>query len=89
MQSSSLANRDLKINWWLWATLSGPPMAYLLSHRWLDKAGDVHSNWSVLWDDGFRYTWEIWVPNILFPLVLGWLAQYLLVLAWNYRKHKG
>jgi hypothetical protein len=94
MRYSSLGNRDLKINWWLWAGLSLPPIIYLLFHQQQDKAGGFHSEWSVLVDYAtnkeykFWYSWEIWVPHILFPLVLGWVAQYFLMLAWNYRRRR-
>jgi hypothetical protein len=82
--------RILHINWWLWACLSIPPILYLLFNRERDKAGDFSSAWNDLVnyvtrsDLHFRYAWgEILVPRILFPLIIGWVTQYFLMLTWN------
>jgi hypothetical protein len=83
-------HRTLKICWWLWALLSLPPIGYCLFKRYENKAGDVHSDWSDLWYyfhqgiwSHFGYWREIVFWSIFVPLILGWVAQYILVLAWR------
>jgi hypothetical protein len=85
----------LKVNWWLWACFSFPPIIYFLFHTEQDKAGRFYSGWTTLLEyatkSDWPYSWEVLVPRVLFPLVIGWVAQYFLVMAWNYwnrsRKH--
>ncbi len=83
-------HRRLKICWWLWALLSLPPICYSLFKRDEDKAGVIHSNWSDLlyffhlgiW--GHFVSWsEIVFWSIFVPLMLGWVAQYMLAIAWR------
>jgi len=82
--------RNLRINWWLWACLSVPAISYLLFHKEQDKAGDLSSAWSEVVHYATRsdlhlyYAWEILVLRGLLPLVIGWIVQYLLMMAWNY-----
>jgi hypothetical protein len=86
------AKRVLTINWGLWACFSLPPIIYFLFHREQDKAGDRYSGWAILAmyanSNDWLYSWEVLLPRIVFPIVIGWVAQYLLVIAWNYWRRK-
>lgn len=86
-------HRKLKINWWLWMILSLPPIAY----SWLrprDVKGWVISDWGYLihhlQQTGYTVTHDIWnfFAETLFwsavpALLVGWIAQYLIMLAWE------
>ena len=85
--------RELKINWWLWMTLSIPPALY----SWLkphDVKGWTISDWGYLTQylrqTGYTVTHDFWnffvetlLWNILPALLLGWVAQYLIILVWE------
>jgi hypothetical protein len=86
-------HRKLRINWWLWALLSIPPIVY----SWIrprDVKGQMISDWGYLMEylrrTGYTVTQDIWnlfaetffwsaVPAFL----IGWIAQYLIVWAWE------
>jgi hypothetical protein len=77
----------LKITWWVWAAIAVPWMLLLLFKQHEDKAGDVWSDWSWFVAHARQAQWsycrEVLVWDVLVPLVLGWVAQYLIVLAWQ------
>jgi hypothetical protein len=86
-------SHKLKINWWLWMALSIPPIVY----SWLrprDVKGSMVSDWAYLMDylhqTGYSVTHDIWnffgetffwsaVPALL----VGWILQYVITLAWE------
>jgi hypothetical protein len=86
-------HRKLKINWWLWMILSLPSIVY----SWLrprDVKGWMISDWGYLihylQQTGYTVTHDIWnfFAETLFwsavpALLLGWIAQYLIMLAWE------
>lgn len=86
-------HRNLKINGPLWLLLSIPSIVY----SWLrprDVKGWVVSDWgyliSCLRETGYTLTHDIlsFFTETLFwsavpALLLGWIAQYLIVLAWE------
>ena len=83
----------LKINWWLWILLSVPWCLY----NWLkpeEVKGAIYSDWSYLMDylkqthyavthDIWKFFGESFVWNCPPPLIIGWLAQYFLVMVWK------
>lgn len=85
--------RKPKINWWLWMALSIPPIIY----SWVtprDVKGWMISDWGYLMHclhrTGYTVTHDIWsffvetsIWSVLPPLVVGCIAQYLVVLAWE------
>ncbi len=91
--------RKLRINWWLWMVLSMPPIVY----SWVrprDVKGWTISDWGYLThylhQTSFRVTSDIWnffVETLFWSavpaLMLGWIAQYLLVLAWESWRRSG
>jgi hypothetical protein len=77
----------LKINWCLWSGIALPWIFILLFRQTHDKAGNVWSDWSwILYNAGheqWSYCREVLMWDLLPPLVLGWVAQYLFTLAWE------
>ena len=85
--------RCLRINWWLWLLLSTPPVVY----SWLrpeEVKGEMWSEWeylvSYLQREGYKVTAGIWryfietfIWSVVPPVVVGWLAQYFIMLAWE------
>jgi len=80
-------HRKLKINWWLWACLSAPSVAYSLLRPHEDKAGQANSDFDRLvyyfTHDLWGYSREVLVWDVALPLILGWIGQYFLVMAWD------
>ena len=75
----------------LWGLLSVPTVLYLLFRTYVDKAGDTHSEWGNLiysLQHGPVHEWQYWSEtvfwNILVPIVIAWLAQYLLRVGWHF-----
>ena len=86
-------HRKLKINWWLWMALSIPPIVYSWA-RTRDVKGWMVSDWgylmSYLHQTGYSVTHDIWslfVETLIWSavpaLLIGWTAQYLIMLAWQ------
>ncbi len=79
--------RALRINWWLWAIISCPVMAYLWLKPHEDKAGIWMSDLSALVTHArrglWRYTLEDLFWNTAVPLLVGWILQHLLQVAWR------
>jgi hypothetical protein len=82
--------RKLKTNWWLWMSFSIPPIVYSWV-RLRDVKGAMISYWGYLSDylhrTGYNVTQEIWsifvetlIWSALPPLLIGWIAQYLIML---------
>lgn len=70
-----------------------PPIVYSWVHPYENK-GEVHSHWDYLFgwlrETGYVITkekWEYFFETMFWSagpsLVLGWVAQYLVVLAWE------
>jgi|GEM_PF-2682196 len=89
----------LKINYWLWMALSIPPILYCWV-RIRDVKGWMISDWGYLIfyleRTGYRVTHDIWsffvetlVWSVVPPLLFGWIAQYLIVLAWTAWHERG
>src|ERR1035438_68196 len=83
-------HRKLKINWWTWMAISIPAiLCCLFIPRLVDKAGDYRSDWSYLiyylsvgdWNQ-WQFLREILFWSIFVPLLLGWIAQYFVSMAW-------
>jgi len=79
--------RKLEINWWLWALVSVPWILVALFRRWEDKGGGVWSDWSDavyrIRVGEWRYCRETLFWDLFLPLLLGWLAQYFIAIAWQ------
>jgi hypothetical protein len=64
-------------------------MAYGLLRSYQDTAGEAHSDWGMLiyyatqHGYGWRYCREIVLGDVLVPVVLGWAAHGLLLVAWD------
>lgn len=85
--------RKLKINWCLWFIISLPPLV-LTWVRPYDLKGWTVSDFGYLADclrrSGYTIShdiagtlWETFVLRALIFLFFGWIAQYLVVLAWQ------
>jgi hypothetical protein len=83
----------LKINWWLWASIS-IPFFFLNWMRQRDIKGETMSDWTYLISylkkmnfkpnhDILSFFAESMCWNVGVPLVIGWVVQYVLVLAWH------
>jgi hypothetical protein len=86
-------HRKLKINWWLWACFSIPPIIY----SWLkphEVKGNTQSDWgyltSYLQQSDYVINHDIWhffIETLIWSagpaLLLGWIAQYFIILTWN------
>jgi hypothetical protein len=90
------ARDKFKPCWWLWVCISVPPVAYCLFRLHVDKAGDIYSDLGFMLyaighpnQFGWRYCQEPLFWDVLVPLVFGWVAQCLLVVAWDSRRRRG
>jgi hypothetical protein len=80
-------HRKIEVNWWGWALVSVPWILVALLRRWEDKAGDNWSDWSsAIYDmqhGQWRYCRETVLWDLLLPILVGWIAQYFITMAWH------
>lgn len=77
----------LRINGWLWAGIAIPWSLFLLLRQFVDKAGHIWSDWSWFVYNAklgqWSYCREVLAWDLLPPMVLGWVAQYLVIMTWH------
>ena len=77
----------LRVNWWVWMAIVVPWVLYLLLRRYEDKAGDIWSDWSWMMYNASHRQWsycrEVLLWDVLPPLVISWIAQFFIVMAWQ------
>jgi hypothetical protein len=65
-------------------------MSYLWLRTHQDKAGGTHSDLAdfvkYIKQGAWSYTIDGLLWNIVVPLVVGWVAQYIIQIAWKARK---